>query len=117
MTNLASILTDSAGRYAGRPAVRLDDVVLTYAELDEQSAHAAGWLRARGVEPGDRVGIMLPNVVEFPVLYYAVLRRRIEGGSFHRCARRFGQGGTRFCRSLELASSAGSTPFGLADDE
>ena len=57
-----------------RPAIRLDDVVLTYAELDELSARAAGWLRARGVEPGDRVGVMLPNIVQFPVLYYAVLR-------------------------------------------
>jgi acyl-coenzyme A synthetase/AMP-(fatty) acid ligase len=39
-------------------------VVLTYAELDELSARAAGWLRARGVEPGDRVGIMLPNIAQ-----------------------------------------------------
>jgi long-chain acyl-CoA synthetase len=74
MTNLASLLTGSARRHANRPAIRLDDVVLTYARLDELSARAAGWLRARGVEPGDRVGIMLPNVAEFPVFYYAVLR-------------------------------------------
>ncbi len=74
MTNLASILTESARRHADRPAIRLDDVVLTYSELDELSARAAGWLRARGVEPGDRVGIMLPNIVQFPVFYYAVLR-------------------------------------------
>ena len=74
MTNLVSILTESAGRHGGRTAIRLDDVVLTYSELDDRSARAAGWLRARGVEPGDRIGIMLPNTVEFPVLYYAVLR-------------------------------------------
>lgn len=74
MTNLATILTDSARRHPDRPAVRLDDVVLTFAELDEQSAVAAAWLLDRGVERGDRVGIMLPNIVQFPVLYYAVLR-------------------------------------------
>jgi long-chain acyl-CoA synthetase len=65
MTNLASILTESARRHSDRSAIRLDDVVLTYSEFDELSARAAGWLRARGVEPGDRVGIMLPNIVQF----------------------------------------------------
>ena len=55
-------------------AVRLDDVVLTYAELDDLTARVADRLRERGVEPGDRVGIMLPNVPAFPVIYYGVLR-------------------------------------------
>ena len=74
MTNLANILTESARRHLERPAIRLDDILVTYAELDELTARAAGWLRARGVEPGDRVAIALPNVVQFPVLYYGVLR-------------------------------------------
>jgi long-chain acyl-CoA synthetase len=74
MTNLANILTESARRHPERPAIRLDDVVITYAELDDLTARAAGWLRARGVEPGDRVAIALPNVVQFPVVYYGVLR-------------------------------------------
>ena len=72
--NLANNLAEAAQMYPGRPAVRLDDLVITYAELDALSARAAGWLRERGVEPGDRVGIMLPNVPQFPVLYYGVLR-------------------------------------------
>ena len=74
MTNLANILTESARRHFERPAIRLDDILVTYAELDELTARAAGWLRARGVEPGDRVAIALPNVVQFPVMYYGVLR-------------------------------------------
>ncbi|WP_224275732.1 long-chain-fatty-acid--CoA ligase [Nocardioides lacusdianchii] len=74
MTNLVSILTTSADRHGHRPAIRLDDVVLSHAELDDLSARAAGWLRGSGVEPGDRVGLMLPNIVPFAVLYYAVLR-------------------------------------------
>ena len=48
--------------------------MITYAQLDDLSARAADWLRERGVAPGDRVGIMLPNVAQFPVLYYGVLR-------------------------------------------
>jgi long-chain acyl-CoA synthetase len=72
--NLAQNLTSTAAEHPDRPALRLDDAVLTYAQLDEASARAAGLLRGRGVERGDRVGIMLPNVPYFAVCYYGVLR-------------------------------------------
>jgi long-chain acyl-CoA synthetase len=72
--NLALNLVRSAAVFPGRPAVRLDETVLTYADLDELSARAAGMLRDRGVRPGDRIAVMLPNIPEFAVLYYAVLR-------------------------------------------
>ncbi len=72
--NLASILTDTAGRLGDRTAVKLDDAELTYAQLDEGSARAAAFLKSKGLEPGGRVGIMLPNVPYFPVAYYGVLR-------------------------------------------
>ncbi len=74
MTNLAFDLSEAAQMYPGRPAVRLDDTVLSYARLDDLSARAAGRLRERGLKPGDPVGIMLPNVPSFPVFYYGVLR-------------------------------------------
>jgi long-chain acyl-CoA synthetase len=72
--NLASILTESAARVADGPAVRLGDVELSYAELDDRSARLATVLLEKGLQPGDRVGVMLPNVPEFPVVYYGVLR-------------------------------------------
>jgi long-chain acyl-CoA synthetase len=72
--NLAQNLTSTAAEHPDRPALRLDDAVLTYAQLDEASARVAGLLRGRGVERGDRVGIMLPNVPYFAVCYYGVLR-------------------------------------------
>src|ERR1700760_4745294 len=72
--NLALNLIDSAQRGAQLPAVRLDDTVLSYGGLDDLTAQLAGLLRAHGVEPGDRVGIMLPNVPQFAVAYYGVLR-------------------------------------------
>jgi long-chain acyl-CoA synthetase len=74
VTNLALDLREAAQMYPSHPAIRLDRATLTYAELDELSARAAGWLRERGLRPGDRVGIMMPNVPHFPVLYYGVLR-------------------------------------------
>jgi long-chain acyl-CoA synthetase len=72
--NLASIVVDSAGRNPDAVAVRLGELQTTYAELDERSARLASLLRAKGLEHGDRVGIMLPNVPEFPVAYYGTLR-------------------------------------------
>jgi long-chain acyl-CoA synthetase len=72
--NLASIVSDSAARAPESPAVRLGEVELTYAELDDSSARLATLLREKGLRPGDRVGVMLPNVLEFPISYYGVLR-------------------------------------------
>jgi long-chain acyl-CoA synthetase len=72
--NLASLLTESAERSPESPAIRLGEVELSYGELDERSARLGTLLRERGLEPGDRVGVMLPNVPEFPVAYYGVLR-------------------------------------------
>ncbi|MGW1298042.1 long-chain-fatty-acid--CoA ligase [Streptomyces sp. NPDC002533] len=74
MANLAGFLVETAQRQPDHPALRLGQRVITYAELDEYSARAAALLRSEGVEPGDRVALMLPNVPEFVVLYYGVLR-------------------------------------------
>jgi long-chain acyl-CoA synthetase len=73
-SNLAGILTETSAEHGDRPALKLDDTVVTYAQLDEGSARVAAMLREKGVEPGDRVGIMLPNVPYFAVVYYGILR-------------------------------------------
>jgi long-chain acyl-CoA synthetase len=72
--NLASILSESAARDADEPAVRLGERTLSFGELDDRSARLATLLRERGLEPGDRIGVMLPNVPEFPIAYYGVLQ-------------------------------------------
>ena len=72
--SLAYNLIAAAERYPDRPALRIDDAVITYAELDDATARVAGLLRDHGLEPGDRVGIMLPNVPQFAIAYYGVLR-------------------------------------------
>ncbi|MFD7626593.1 long-chain fatty acid--CoA ligase [Streptomyces sp. NPDC059851] len=74
MTNLAVILVNSAVARGNRVAVRHDDTALSYAELDEASARFAAVLQDRGVRPGDRVAMSMPNVVFFPVVYYGILR-------------------------------------------
>ena len=74
VTNLAKNLTDTTRAHAGRVAVRVDNAAMTYGALDDASARVAGLLHERGLKPGDRVGIMMPNVAEVPVVYYGVLR-------------------------------------------
>jgi long-chain acyl-CoA synthetase len=74
MPNLADLLSRSAAEHPDRVAIKLDDSELSYAALDETAARVAGLLRAKGVQPGDRVGIMLPNVAYFPVCYFGALR-------------------------------------------
>ncbi|MEA2292559.1 MAG: long-chain acyl-CoA synthetase [Solirubrobacteraceae bacterium] len=72
--NLAEIMTTSAERFGDRTAMKLDDAEVSYALLDGASAHIAGMLHDKGFGVGDRVGIMLPNVPYFAVIYYGILR-------------------------------------------
>src|SRR4051794_15595753 len=74
MTNLATIATETAERIPEAIAYKLDDTEVSWKAVDEGSARVAGLLRARGFEPGDRAGIMLPNVPYFAIAYYGVLR-------------------------------------------
>ena len=74
MTNLANGLIEAARTFDGRPALRLGDTTVSFAELDDLSARVAAMLRGRGFQPGDRAGIMLPNLPAFPPIYYGVLR-------------------------------------------
>jgi len=74
MANLAQMQADTAAEHGDRPAIKLDDLVLSHAALEGGSRHVAGLMRARGIGPGDRVGLMLPNVPHFPFLFYGALR-------------------------------------------
>ena len=74
MTNLSDNLTASASLYPERPAIVQDDHVLTYTALDDAVSRMVTLLRGIGLEPGDRVGLMLPNVPEFAISYYGILR-------------------------------------------
>src|SRR6266571_5159733 len=72
--NLADSLARTAAEHPDRVAIRLGEDTLTYRDLDDASARVAGLLGARNVGPGDPVGLMLPNVPQFAVVYFGVLR-------------------------------------------
>jgi long-chain acyl-CoA synthetase len=74
MANITDLLSRSTTSRPDHVAVKVDDEELSYATLDQAAARVAGLLRAKGVQPGDRIGIMLPNVAHFAVCYYGALR-------------------------------------------
>ncbi|WP_034274469.1 long-chain-fatty-acid--CoA ligase [Haloechinothrix halophila] len=72
--NITDNLVQTAKSHGDRVALKLDDIELTYALLEASTRKVAGLLREHGVEPGDRVGVMLPNVPHFAALFYGILR-------------------------------------------
>ncbi|MFB9378275.1 long-chain fatty acid--CoA ligase [Kineococcus gynurae] len=74
MSTLADLLPRRAAERGDAPAVSLDDAVLSWADLDDRTARVAGLLRGGGLQPGDRVAIVLPNLPHFPVVYFGALR-------------------------------------------
>ncbi|PYY50823.1 long-chain fatty acid--CoA ligase [Curtobacterium sp. MCBD17_023] len=71
--SVAAILAESAARYPDDVAVVVGEQRITYAELWDQTLAYAGALRARGVTEGSRVAMLIPNVPDFPRVYYATL--------------------------------------------
>jgi long-chain acyl-CoA synthetase len=73
--SLRDLIETSFKEYAARPAYTCMDVTLSYADLDRLSRHMAAWLQERaGLTKGDRVAIMLPNILQYPVVLCAALR-------------------------------------------
>jgi len=73
MANLSSVLEQAAADHGSRPAVRLDRLVLSYAELRDAAARLTSLLSSFGIVGGDRVALMLPNVPAFPIAFYGAL--------------------------------------------
>src|SRR5262245_8788495 len=78
MTNLANNLIRTTERYPDQTAIRLDDYAVSYDEFHRSASAIASWLRDRGLDPGDRVGLVLPNVPAFATLFYGTM---LAGGT------------------------------------
>jgi long-chain acyl-CoA synthetase len=71
--SLASVLGEAALRHRGKTALMAGEEPVSYARLWEEARRFAGRLRAMGVEPGDRVAILILNTPDFPRVYYGIL--------------------------------------------
>jgi long-chain acyl-CoA synthetase len=73
--SLKDVLAASCRRFAALPAFNSMGAVLTFRQLDEASRAFAAWLqKSAGLKRGDRVALMLPNLLQYPVALFGVLR-------------------------------------------
>jgi long-chain acyl-CoA synthetase len=73
-SSLVALLDEAFRKYASRTAYVGFGVQMSFAQLDERSRAFAAWLQARGLRKGDRVALMMPNVLQYPVAIAGVLR-------------------------------------------
>jgi long-chain acyl-CoA synthetase len=73
-SSLVELLDESFQKYRDRPAYRFMGKTFTYGHIDDLSRAFAAWLQGQGLERGDRVAVMLPNVPQYPVAVAAILR-------------------------------------------
>ncbi len=72
--SLVDLLERSCAQFATRPAFASMGQVLTYAELDLLSKKFAGYLQSLGIARGDRIALMLPNILQYPIALFGALR-------------------------------------------
>ena len=70
---LVDLFRSSVAAYASRPAYESFGARLTYADLKREAEAFASWLQGAGMKKGDRVAIMMPNVLAFPVAMFGAL--------------------------------------------
>jgi long-chain acyl-CoA synthetase len=72
--NVRAILERSVQRFGERPAFTCMGRTLSFRELDRLSRDFAAYLQSRGLRKGDRIALMMPNVLQYPIAIFAVLR-------------------------------------------
>ena len=73
--SLVDMQRDSCQRFADLPAYRSMGVAMSFRELDEASHAFAAWLqKSAGLQRGDRVALMMPNLLQYPAALFGVLR-------------------------------------------
>jgi long-chain acyl-CoA synthetase len=71
---LIAMFQTSCARFGHRPAFHNWGTTLTYSELEQRSRAFAAWLMSQGFEKGERIALMLPNVLQYPVAMFGALR-------------------------------------------
>jgi len=72
--SITHLMEEAFQKYADRNAYVCMDKFMTYAQLDQMSRQFGAWLQSKGLKPGARVAIMLPNVLQYPVAMAGILR-------------------------------------------
>ena len=72
--SMGHLVRQQGARWGARALLRFEGRTLSFAEMDARTSQVAHVLRAHGVQPGDRVGVMIPNGIEFPVCWLAIAK-------------------------------------------
>ena len=73
-SSIGDLVIEASKKYATRPAFTCMDKTITFAELERLSAAFGAFLQSKGLEPGARVALMMPNVLQYPVALLGALR-------------------------------------------
>ena len=72
--SLVALFEQACQRYADQVAYISMGREITYRQLDTEAAEFAGWLQSKGMQKGDRVALMMPNILQYPVALFGTLR-------------------------------------------
>ncbi len=72
--SLGAFFEDAFKKFSNKPAFDCMGKSMNYGELDKYSRSIAAWLQSRGLVKGDRVAIMMPNVLQYPIVIAGILR-------------------------------------------
>jgi long-chain acyl-CoA synthetase len=72
--NLTVLLNDTFKKFRTRPAFSCMGKELTFDEIDRYSNQLAAYFHSRGLEPGDKIALMMPNLLQYPIALFAALR-------------------------------------------
>ena len=72
--NLKTFIKEACAKYHDKPAFSCMGKALTFQQVDKMSDQLAGYLQSRGLQPGDRVGIMMPNLLQYPIAIFACIK-------------------------------------------
>ena len=74
LSSLVDLFEESCRKFADKVAYISMGREMTYRELDSLSRDFAGWLQAKGLKKGERVALMMPNLLQYPVALFGTLR-------------------------------------------
>ncbi|MBI5963645.1 MAG: AMP-binding protein [Chloroflexi bacterium] len=72
--SIAHLVEDAAQRFGDKPLFIFEDKPLSFADVNKLTNRAANVLKSIGVKKGERVGVMLPNGVDFPIVWFALAK-------------------------------------------
>ena len=73
-SSILDIFSQSIERFGDQTAYVNFDQELTYRELDRQTRDFAAWLQSKGLKKGDRIALMMPNILQYPVAIFGAMK-------------------------------------------